>query len=154
MPVLPLVASMTVCPGFSTPRCSASSITPSASRSLTEPSGLKASILTKRLTSGGASLPMRTTGVLPTVSRIFANLPMAFSPKRLCAPRQRRRNRRSAQPELAFLLESVTGAQHGNLVERLAGDLESQRQSILEPDRHRHRRQSGDVVGRGVRGAV
>src|SRR5689334_8146214 len=57
-------------------------MTPSASRSLTEPSGLNASILTNRFTSGGASLPIRTTGVLPTVSRIFANLrPMAFPPK-------------------------------------------------------------------------
>ena len=50
MPVLPLVASMTVWPGLSSPDFSAASITPSARRSLTEPSGLKASILTKRLT--------------------------------------------------------------------------------------------------------
>src|SRR5271166_4526491 len=79
MPVLPLVASITVWPGLSLPVRSASSITPSASRSLTEPNGLKASILTKSCTSGGASLPIRTTGVLPTVSRMFANLrPMVF----------------------------------------------------------------------------
>src|SRR5215510_12672071 len=74
MPVLPLVASITVCPGLSSPDCSAASITPSASRSLTEPSGLKASILTKRLTPCGASLLIRTTGVWPTVSRMFLNL--------------------------------------------------------------------------------
>ena len=72
MPVLPLVASMTVWPGLSLPVRSASSITPSARRSLTEPSGLNASILTKRLTPCGASRPIFTTGVLPTVSRMFA----------------------------------------------------------------------------------
>src|SRR5262247_903869 len=74
MPVLPLVASITVCPGLSSPDCSAASRTPSASRSLTEPSGLKASILTKILTPCGASLLIRTTGVWPTVSRMFLNL--------------------------------------------------------------------------------
>src|SRR4051794_25171574 len=106
-------------------------MTPSASRSLTEPSGLNASILTNRFTSGGASFPMRTTGVLPTVSRILANLrPMSFSPEAgrsvigaLGAPRQWRRDRRPAQPEIAGLLEGVTDAQHRGLVERLAGDL-------------------------------
>ena len=46
MPVLPLVASMTVWPGLSVPLRSASSMMPSASRSFTEPSGLNASILT------------------------------------------------------------------------------------------------------------
>ena len=72
--MLPLVASMTVCPGLSSPDFSAASITPSARRSLTEPSGLKASILTNRLTPGGASRLMRTTGVLPIVSRMFSYL--------------------------------------------------------------------------------
>ena len=71
MPVLPLVASITVCPGFSWPAFSAASMTPSARRSLTEPSGLKASILTNRLAPAGASRLIRTTGVLPTVSRMF-----------------------------------------------------------------------------------
>src|SRR5688572_25553856 len=74
MPVLPLVASITVCPGLSLPVRSASSITPSASRSFTEPSGLKASIFTYRSAPGGASLPIFTTGVLPIVSRMFAYL--------------------------------------------------------------------------------
>ena len=46
MPVLPLVASITVWPGFSAPDFSAASMTPSARRSFTEPSGLKASTLT------------------------------------------------------------------------------------------------------------
>src|SRR6185503_11424193 len=79
MPVLPLVASMTVCPGLSSPDFSAASMTPSASRSLTEPSGLKASILTNRLTPFGASLLMRTTGVRPTVPRMLSNLAIAAS---------------------------------------------------------------------------
>lgn len=63
MPVLPLVASTTVCPGLSAPLRSASSITARASRSLTEPSGLKASILTHSSMPAGASLPILTTGV-------------------------------------------------------------------------------------------
>src|SRR5512146_2635832 len=74
MPVLPEVASITVCPGLSSPDFSAASITPSARRSLTEPSGLNASILTNRLTPFGANLLIRTTGVRPIVSRILANL--------------------------------------------------------------------------------
>src|SRR2546423_1380999 len=74
MPVLPLVASITVWPGLSRPVRSASSMTPSARRSLTEPKGLNASILTKRFAPGGASRLIRTTGVLPTVSRMFWNL--------------------------------------------------------------------------------
>src|SRR5580704_4433708 len=73
IPVLPLVASMTVCPGFNCPESSAASITPSASRSLTEPRGLNASIFTNRFASGGASLLILTTGVLPIVSRMFPN---------------------------------------------------------------------------------
>src|SRR5262249_18209030 len=74
MPVLPLVASMQVCPGLSCPDWSAASMTPSARRSFTDPRGLKASILTKRLTLAGASLLIFTIGVLPTVSRILRNL--------------------------------------------------------------------------------
>src|SRR5471032_110294 len=81
IPVLPEVASMTVCPGLSSPDFSAASMMPSARRSLTEPSGLKASILTKRLMPFGPSLLIRTTGVLPTVPRMFSNLAIvAFSP--------------------------------------------------------------------------
>src|SRR5215217_3837130 len=76
IPVLPLVASITVWPGLSSPDFSAASITPIARRSLTEPSGLNASILTNRLTPGGASLLIRTTGVLPIVSRMLWNLAM------------------------------------------------------------------------------
>src|SRR5215510_10741477 len=73
MPVLPLVASITVCPGLSSPLRSAASITPSARRSFTEPSGLNASSFTNSSTPGGASLATLTTGVRPTVSRMFSN---------------------------------------------------------------------------------
>src|SRR5580704_14668450 len=74
IPVFPLVASTTVCPGFSFPVRSASSITPRASRSFTDPRGLNASTFTYRFTSGGASRLILTTGVLPTVSVMFTNL--------------------------------------------------------------------------------
>src|SRR5581483_9191426 len=63
IPVLPLVASTTVWPGLRRPRRSASSMTPRARRSLTEASGL-----------------IRTTGVLPTVSRMLAYLPGMVPP--------------------------------------------------------------------------
>ena len=46
MPVLPLVASTTVWPGFSVPSRSAASMMLTASRSLTDEAGLKASALT------------------------------------------------------------------------------------------------------------
>src|SRR5262249_51067784 len=82
MPVLPLVASITVWPGFSSPDCSAASITPSASRSLTEPNGLKPSIFTNRFTPGGPSLLIFTTGVLPTVSRILSYRATLLLPSR------------------------------------------------------------------------
>jgi hypothetical protein len=54
-------------PGLSTPRCSASRMMPSARRSFTEDIGLKASSLAYMVTPLGASLLMRTIGVLPTV---------------------------------------------------------------------------------------
>src|SRR5207342_2671108 len=72
MPVLPLVASMTVCPGLSAPVRSASSITARAMRSFTEPSGLKDSSLAYTCTPGGASLWRRTSGVLPIVSSMLS----------------------------------------------------------------------------------
>ncbi len=46
MPVLPLVASTTVWPGFSVPLRSAASMMLTASRSLTEAAGLNASAFT------------------------------------------------------------------------------------------------------------
>src|SRR2546421_587181 len=70
---------MTVWPGFSSPDFSAASITPSARRSFTEPRGLNASILTNRFTCAGASLFMRTAGVLPTVSRMLPYLAISLS---------------------------------------------------------------------------
>ena len=77
MPVLPLVASTTVWPGFSAPDASAASMTPRARRSLTEPRGLKASILTHSSTFGGARRLILTTGVRPTVSRMLRYRAMA-----------------------------------------------------------------------------
>ena len=71
IPVFPLVASMTVWPGLSSPDFSAASITPRANRSFTDPRGLKASIFTKRFTPCGAKRLIRTTGVLPIVSTIL-----------------------------------------------------------------------------------
>src|SRR3546814_10867937 len=56
MPVLPLVASITVCPGRSVPRRSASSMMPRARRSFTEPIGLKASSRSEEHTSELQSL--------------------------------------------------------------------------------------------------
>ena len=72
MPVLPEVASTTICPGTSAPRCSASRMMPSARRSFTEDIGLKASSLAYIVTPFGASRLMRTTGVLPTVPRMLS----------------------------------------------------------------------------------
>ncbi len=74
MPVLPLVASMTVCPGFSAPLRSAASMTPSARRSFTEPRGLKDSTLTNSSTPGGENLAILTTGVWPIVPNMLSNL--------------------------------------------------------------------------------
>src|SRR3954467_2373920 len=67
MPVLPLVASITVWPGLSAPLFSAASMIPTASRSLTEPIGFIASTFTYSSTSFGPSRRTRTTGVRPTV---------------------------------------------------------------------------------------
>src|SRR3546814_3221844 len=54
---------------------------PRARRSFTGPIGLKASRLASRLTPCGASLPMRTEGVRPTVSRMLSyRLVMESSP--------------------------------------------------------------------------
>src|SRR5450755_527098 len=89
MPVLPLVASITVWPGLSLPDRSASSITPRAKRSLTDPRGLNASIFTNRLTPSGANFPILTTGVSPTVSRILLYLGRIGSPPPRLGPRQK-----------------------------------------------------------------
>ncbi len=72
MPVLPEVASITVCPGLSAPRASASSISAMARRSFTEESGLKNSHLAYSVTLDGASRWMRTMGVRPMVPRMLS----------------------------------------------------------------------------------
>src|ERR1700704_5309657 len=91
MPVLPEVASTTVMPGLSSPAFSAASMTPSARRSLTEPSGLKASILTNRLMPFGPNLLMRTTGVLPMVPKILSNFAIETSQVSVAPAREARR---------------------------------------------------------------
>src|SRR5579863_7583741 len=82
MPVLPLLASITVCPALRRPVRSASSMTPRANRSLTEPMGLNASSFAYRATCAGASFRILTTGVRPIVSRMLLNrfLPVAPFP--------------------------------------------------------------------------
>ena len=94
------------CPGVSCPARSAASITPSARRSLTEPSGLNASILAKRLTPGGASRLIRTIGVLPTVPRMLIEL----AHRRLsCDAAQSRREHRVGQGARGALARGGAG---------------------------------------------
>src|SRR5690606_40681743 len=70
-PVLPLVPSMIVPPGFSSPFRSASSIIATPIRSLTEPPGLKNSTFASSVPGRSApSRCRRTSGVLPMVSRM------------------------------------------------------------------------------------
>src|ERR687892_2198393 len=70
-PVLPLVGSTIVPPGFSLPSRSAASISAIAARSLIEPPGLSASTLaTSCGLSAFPSRARRTSGVSPTASRI------------------------------------------------------------------------------------
>ena len=71
MPVLPDVASTTVCPGFSAPLRSASSMMAMARRSFTDEAGLKNSHFTYIVTPAGASRCTFTTGVRPMVSRML-----------------------------------------------------------------------------------
>jgi len=76
MPVLPLVASISVSPGLISPRASARSIIDSAGRSFTEPAGLLPSSLTSTvlLVAPGMRL-RRTSGVLPTQSSRVLYMP-------------------------------------------------------------------------------
>jgi hypothetical protein len=72
MPVLPLVGSISLTPGLSSPRSSAPSIIDSAGRSFTLPPGLWPSILASSLTLGlEQNLSSSTRGVLPTRSAIL-----------------------------------------------------------------------------------
>jgi hypothetical protein len=69
IPVLPEVGSITVWPGAIAPSASAASIIALATRSLTEPVGLRPSSLAKMRTLGfGESRGSSTSGVLPTAS--------------------------------------------------------------------------------------
>jgi hypothetical protein len=67
MPVFPLVASISVEPGLIVPARSASTIMPSAGRSLTLPAGFTNSALHQTLALPcGATRTKRTSGVAPT----------------------------------------------------------------------------------------
>ena len=71
MPVLPLVASISVSPGLIWPRASARMIIDSAGRSLTEPAGLLPSSLARitvplAVVAAPGMRLRRTSGVLPT----------------------------------------------------------------------------------------
>jgi hypothetical protein len=67
IPVLPLVGSRIVAPGFSNPLFSASSTIEIAVRSLIEPVGLRSSIFAQRRTFGaGDRRGKPISGVLPT----------------------------------------------------------------------------------------
>jgi hypothetical protein len=69
IPVLPLVASTIVSPGFSSPRRSASSTIEIAMRSFTDESGLNDSILTTTSAAPSGTMRLRRiSGVLPIVS--------------------------------------------------------------------------------------
>src|SRR5437764_5810833 len=69
MPVLPEVGSSSSRPGSSSPAASATSIIPSATRSLIEPVGFWPSSFAYRRTDGfGARRRSSTSGVLPTSS--------------------------------------------------------------------------------------
>ena len=68
MPVLPEVGSMRVAPGFRAPDFSASSIMDLATRSFTEPAGLKYSSLARILASSFSSFSIwvsSSKGVFP-----------------------------------------------------------------------------------------
>jgi hypothetical protein len=73
--VLPAVASTIVPPGFSSPRCSASSIIDTPMRSLIEPAGFSSSSVRKSAQGPVSSLLISSIGVLPTIS---STLPYTF----------------------------------------------------------------------------
>src|SRR6478752_3782917 len=74
MPVLPLVGSITVQPGFSRPSASAAATIANAARSLIDPVGLRSSSFAHRRTSGaGDNRGNPTRGVPPTASTSESN---------------------------------------------------------------------------------
>ncbi len=81
IPVLPDVPSMMVPPGASSPSRSASSIIRSAMRSFSEFPGLKVSSLARTVASVTPRVIalMRTSGVLPIVSRMLLEMPRTAS---------------------------------------------------------------------------
>src|SRR5687767_8063535 len=81
MPVLPLVGSRMVDPGWSRPSFSAASIIAIAARSLIEPVGLWSSSLAHRRTSGvGDSDGSPTSGVPPSESTSEAKRAISVAP--------------------------------------------------------------------------
>src|SRR5215469_4085174 len=73
MPVLPLVESRRIFPGFSLPECRASRMMLAAARSFTDPPGLHHSALPRSSTPGRARLTRsrRSSGVFPTRSKAY-----------------------------------------------------------------------------------
>ena len=75
IPVLPLVGSMRVAPGSSSPRASASSMSATPTRSFTLPQGLRDSSLARIVASTSALMrSSATSGVRPTVSVTFRKI--------------------------------------------------------------------------------
>src|SRR5258705_293036 len=72
IPVLPEVASTTVCPGLSSPRRSASSMMAIARRSFTEPNGLKNSHFTYIVTPWGTRVLEYATRALAEIESLKA----------------------------------------------------------------------------------
>src|SRR4051812_17743677 len=103
MPVLPLVASMSVSPGLMRPRFSAPRIMESAGRSFTEPAGLLPSSLASTML---AVLPgmrcRRTSGVLPTKCSSVECKPIPSGSKQ--EPRARRGSFRRDRASLLLLV--------------------------------------------------
>src|SRR5215472_309713 len=70
----------------------------------------------------------------------------------LLASRKRGGHPRALAVEFGGLLEGVADPHHHGLVERFAGDLKGERQSVLETDRHRKGRAAGKIVRGSIRG--
>src|SRR5271157_1802782 len=97
MPVLPDVGSMSTwsgLPGTSTPECSASSMSDSATRSFTEPPGFCPSSFMKMRAEGfGLNALMSTIGVLPIISSTDGYNVMDRLPEPTSAPGHGREDR-------------------------------------------------------------
>ena len=82
MPVLPLVGSTIVPPGFSLPEASASSIIARAIRSLIDPPGLERSDFSQTWALSPKIRLTRICGVLPMVWRTLAAMVMISAPQK------------------------------------------------------------------------